>query len=186
MIGNYALRSTLDSEELDWIETDRQLEKDGLRNVRWYIDDDYDLNRPAFRHLQADVSAGMIQAIVASSFSSISPSLLESANTIYDWVNRGIRVFIVGGSYDFFGEAGKSMAQTFLSMAEKRQQERHDRQAAGIARAKQQGKYKGRQPGSFKASPSRARELRSQGLTDNEIASALKVTRRTVQRYLKG
>jgi DNA invertase Pin-like site-specific DNA recombinase len=66
------------------------------------------------------------------------------------------------------------------------QQTRRERQAAGIAVAKQEGKYKGRKAGTTKATPARARQLRKQGLTDDEIASALSVTRRTVQRYLNG
>ena len=57
------------------------------------------------------------------------------------------------------------------------------RQAAGIA-AKERGVYSGRQAGTTKAKPARAAKLRERGMTDNEIATALGVSRRTIQRYL--
>jgi DNA invertase Pin-like site-specific DNA recombinase len=60
-----------------------------------------------------------------------------------------------------------------------------DRQAVGIALAKQRGIYKGRKLGATKAKPQRARELRDKGMTLPEIAQALSVDKRTVSRYLK-
>ncbi len=60
-----------------------------------------------------------------------------------------------------------------------------ERQAAGIAAAKERGVYPGRQGGTTKAKPPRAAELRAKGLTDSEVAEAMGVSRRTVQRYLR-
>jgi DNA invertase Pin-like site-specific DNA recombinase len=51
--------------------------------------------------------------------------------------------------------------------------------------AKRKGIYKGRQKGTTKADPTRARELWDKGLTTAEIAQALATNKRTVQRYLK-
>ncbi|MCJ7673353.1 MAG: helix-turn-helix domain-containing protein [Acidimicrobiia bacterium] len=45
--------------------------------------------------------------------------------------------------------------------------------------------YQGRQKGTTKAQPNRAAQLRSQGLTLREIASALRVSPRTAARYLR-
>ena len=67
-----------------------------------------------------------------------------------------------------------------------KQETRRERQAAGIAAAKEEGKYKGRKPGTTKAVPRRAVQLRAKGLSDGEIATALGVSRRSVQRYLNG
>ncbi|MCP4858322.1 MAG: hypothetical protein GY903_27915 [Fuerstiella sp.] len=59
-----------------------------------------------------------------------------------------------------------------------------ERQAAGIAAPKERGVYSGRQGRTTKAKPLRAAELRAKGLTDSEVAEALGVSRRTVQRLL--
>ncbi|MEL0095664.1 MAG: helix-turn-helix domain-containing protein [Planctomycetaceae bacterium] len=61
---------------------------------------------------------------------------------------------------------------------------RKERQRAGIEAAKAKGVYIGRQPGTTKAKPKRAIQLRDQGLTAKEIAQALGVSERTVFRYL--
>lgn len=59
-----------------------------------------------------------------------------------------------------------------------------ERQAAGIAAAKANGKrWDGRKHGTgLKANPVRVQELRTRGLTNREIATALGVSTRTVIR----
>jgi DNA invertase Pin-like site-specific DNA recombinase len=61
---------------------------------------------------------------------------------------------------------------------------RRERQAAGIKVAKQSGVYKGRQRGTTKAAPVRAKALQAQGLTPSEIANAMAISTRTIFRYL--
>jgi hypothetical protein len=58
-------------------------------------------------------------------------------------------------------------------------------QAAGIAVARKAGKYKGRQVGTTKAQPERAKELRDLGLSAEEVARSLGVSRNTAFRYLR-
>ena len=53
-----------------------------------------------------------------------------------------------------------------------------------IEAAKARGVYTGRAVGSTKANPRRARELKKKGLSMDEIAPALGVSKRTVTRYL--
>ena len=65
------------------------------------------------------------------------------------------------------------------------QRVRRQRQNAGIGRAKTEGKYRGRKPGSTVAKPSRSKTLKARGLTLNEIADTLKVSKATVCRHLK-
>jgi DNA invertase Pin-like site-specific DNA recombinase len=50
--------------------------------------------------------------------------------------------------------------------------------------AKEKGVYQGRQKGTTKAQPQRARQLLQRGLNAAEIATALGVSQRTVFRYL--
>ena len=58
---------------------------------------------------------------------------------------------------------------------------RAERQAEGIARAKKEGKYKGRQPTIDYA---RVRKLHRQGINPSEIASLLGIGRTSVYRAL--
>ena len=69
------------------------------------------------------------------------------------------------------------IASVLFAVAEMEQQTRRERQAAGIAVAKRNGVYRGRKAGSLKADAARALALRSKGLNDTEIATALGVAR---------
>ena len=102
----------------------------------------------------------------------------------YGRKERGLRLVSVTQQLDFNGAAGKLIASVLFAVAEMEQETRRERQAAGIAVAKSRGKYRGRKAGSTKGKPARAVRLREQGLADSEIASALGVSRRSVQRYL--
>ena len=91
-----------------------------------------------------------------------------------------------------FGEAiraratvGKIIAAVLLGVAGMEQEARRERQQAGIKAARVRGVYKGRKPGSSKAKPARTRELRAKGLKQDEIATAMGVSRTTVNRYLR-
>ncbi len=85
---------------------------------------------------------------------------------------------------DLSGPVGHLIASLLFGIAEIELQHAKERQAAGIAVAKQRGVYTGRQRGTTKATPARARALRAQGLTVREIAQALGVKERTVYYYL--
>ena len=87
---------------------------------------------------------------------------------------------------DLSGAVGQMIASLLFGIAEIEHQHIKERQAAGIAVAKAKGKYKGRQKGTTKAKPERARTLHAKGLTPQEIATALNVSERTVFRYLTG
>jgi DNA invertase Pin-like site-specific DNA recombinase len=76
------------------------------------------------------------------------------------------------------------IAAVLFGVAEMEQETRRERQRDGIEAAKAEGVYKGRKRGTTKAKPDRAKQLREKGLTMDEIATALNVTRMTVHRYL--
>ena len=77
------------------------------------------------------------------------------------------------------------VASVLFGLAEIELEYRQERQAAGIAVAKERGVYQGRKEGTTKAKPLRAQELRKRGLTVEEIANSISVSRRTVFRYLE-
>jgi DNA invertase Pin-like site-specific DNA recombinase len=166
-------------------EIQKWLKGNGLE-ARFYLDKQTgdNLDRPGFQRLQHDIFNGKVKTVVVWKLDRLSRSLIDGLNVLADWCNRGVRVVSVTQQLDFNGTLGKMLAAIFFALAEMEQQTRRERQAAGIAIAKEDGKYRGRKPGTLKADASRAAKLRKRGLKDDEIAKALGVTRRTVQRYL--
>jgi DNA invertase Pin-like site-specific DNA recombinase len=79
------------------------------------------------------------------------------------------------------------IAAVLFAVAEMEQETRRERQAAGIAVAKEKGIYTGRKKGATKkgVDTDRAIVLRQQGLTQAEIAQALGVSISSARRYLK-
>jgi len=108
----------------------------------------------------------------------------DGINLLADWRERGVRVVAVTQQIDLSGSVGRMVASVMFGLAEIEMDYRRERQAAGIAVAKRQGRYAGRQAGITKAKPARAKALHAQGLTAAEIANALAVSPRTVFRYL--
>ena len=190
MIGVYVRVSTVGQNEAGQCrEIRRWLEGNGIakENVRWYVDQrtgDH-LRRPAFERLQRDVFHGAIQSIVVWKLDRLSRNLRDGIVTLADWCDRGLRVVSVTQQIDFNGATGKMLAAVLLGVAEMEQETHRERQRAGIEAARERGVYQGRKRGSTKGKPARAAELRRKGLTDPEIAQALGVGRRTIQRYLR-
>ena len=155
--------------------------------VDWYIDKKSgdDLDRPAFEDLQKNVFAGSVSTVVVYKLDRLSRKLRDGINTLCDWCDRGLRVVSVTQPIDFSGTVGKMIAAVLLGVAQMEQETRRERQAAGIAEAKDHGKYKGRKSGTTKAKPERAVQLRDKGLTSDEIATAMGVSRNTVFRYIR-
>ena len=156
-------------------------------NVRWYLDKRTgdNLKRPAFEKLQAAVFAGEVGTVCVYKLDRLSRKLQEGLDVLCDWCERGLRVVAVTQQIDFNGTMGKMLAAVLLGIAEMEQETRRERQAAGIAVAKKQGKYHGRKVGTTKATPERALKLREKGLSAEEIAASLKVSRNTVFRYFR-
>lgn len=156
----------------------------------WYVDKESGdtLARPQFERLQQDIFDGQVKTVVVWKLDRLSRSLKDGINTLCDWCERGIRLVSVTQQLDFNGAAGKLIASVLFAVAAMEQETRRERQAAGIAAAKERGGvYTGRPAGATKAGidPLRAVQLREQGLTQSEIAKSLGVSVSSVQRYLK-
>lgn len=157
------------------------------KNVRWFEDQESGkkLQRPAFDELQKAVFDGTIRTIVVWKLDRISRSQRDGLNLIGDWCERGVRIVSVTQQIDLSGVVGRIVASVLFGVAEMELEDRRERQTAGIELAKKAGVYKGRQKGTTKAKPARARQLRERGLTVPEIANALEISERTVFRYLQ-
>ena len=169
-------------------EIQRWLDGNGVPpdEVQWFVDKSSgdDLERPAFEQLQSSVFRGEVQTIVVWKLDRLSRSIRDGINTLGDWCDRGLRVVSVTQQLDFSGAVGKLIASVLFAVAEMEQEARRERQAAGIAAAKERGVYQGRRRGTTKGNPDRALKLCRQGLSMGEIASALGVSTRTARRYL--
>jgi DNA invertase Pin-like site-specific DNA recombinase len=156
------------------------------RRVVWFEDTETgrSLKRPAFERLQQVIFAGKVEMVVVWKLDRLSRRQRDGINLLADWCERGVRIVVVTQQIDLSGTVGRLVASVLFGLAEIEQEFRHERQAAGIAVAKRKGIYRGRKRGTTKAKPVRARALRSRGLTTTEIANALKISPRTVFRYL--
>ena len=155
-------------------------------SIRWYEDRESgtSLQRPAFEAMQRAIFDSEVESVVVWKLDRISRRQHEGIGLLADWCERGIRVVVVTQQIDLGGAVGRMVASVLFGLAEIELEFRRERQAAGIAAAKHRGAYHGRQKGTTKAKPSRARQLRGQGLSVTEIAHALAVSDRTVFRYL--
>jgi len=143
-----------------------------------------DTSRPGFAALQEAVFQGDVDTVVVYKLDRLSRSLRDGIAVLCDWLERDVRVVAVTQQLDFAGATGKLIAATLFAVAEMEMELRAERQQAGIEAAKAKGVYRGRKPGTVKADPARARELREQGLAVPEVARALGVSVRSVRRYL--
>lgn len=171
-------------------ELEKWLAGNGLEpsSVRWFIDKGKsgdNLKRPAFEELQAAIFAGEVGTVVVYKLDRLSRSLRDGINVLSDWCDKGLRVVSVTQQIDFNGAVGKMLAAVLLGIAEMEQETRRERQAAGIAVAKKEGVYKGRRKGTTKAQPAQALKLRAKGLSAEQIAKSLGVSRNTVFVYLR-
>ena len=166
-------------------ELDAWLKRHRLKGVQWYEERDSasNMQREAFQKLQAAIFAGTIDTVVVWKLDRLARSLKEGVNVLADWCKRGVRVIAITQEVDLSGPVGHLIASLLFGIAEIELQHIKERQAIGIAAAKKKGIYTGRQMGTTKAAPARARALRKQGLKIAEIAQALGVKQRTVYNY---
>jgi len=189
-VGIYVRVSTASQNEAGQRrEITRWLKGNGIEpeSARWYVDKQTgdNLNRPAFERLQSDIFRGEVGTVLVWKLDRLSRKMRDGLNVLCDWCERGVRVVSVTQQIDLSGTVGRMIAAVLLAVGEMEQETRRERQAAGIAAAKERGIYVGRKAGSTKANPHRARQLAARGLTHREIATALGISRRSVVRYLQ-
>ncbi len=157
-----------------------------LDQVEWYADVESGrkMSRPEFGRLQKDIFAGVVKTVVIYKIDRIARRLREGLNTLCEWADRGCRVVSVTQQIDISGTMGRMVCALLFGLAEIEWEYRKERQTDGIRVAKSRGIYQGRQPGTTKAKPTRAKELQGKGLTAPEIATAMGISLRTVFRYL--
>jgi DNA invertase Pin-like site-specific DNA recombinase len=190
-VAAYVRVSAVDQDEASQraeIEQWLQANRIPLSTVTWYVDKGKtgdNLQRPKLKALQNAIHSGIIDMVVIYKLDRLSRSIQDGINTLAGWAKRGIRVVsVTQKDIDFNGAMGQFVAALLLGVAQMEQENRRERQKAGIALAKKQGKYKGRQAGTFKKDPSHALKLHQEGSSLNAIAHTMGVSRMTVRRYI--
>lgn len=169
-------------------EIQKWLEANGIdkKQVEWYSDKESGrtTKRPEFDRLQRDIFSGKVKTVVLWKLDRLSRRLVDGVKILSEWADRGLKIVVVTQQLEFNGAVGRLVAALLMGLAEIEWEYRKERQTAGIEVAKKNGVYKGRQKGTTKGKPKRAKVLRDNGMTAPEIANALNVSERTVFRYL--
>ncbi len=153
----------------------------------WYVDKHTATTtaRPALEQLQAAIFAGRHVTVVTWRLDRLSRTQRDGINLLANWCDVRVRVVSITQQLDLSGATGRLIAGVLFAVAEMELEAIKERQRVGIEAAKERGVYQGRKPGTTKAKPDRAIKLRDKGLTQDEIATALGVSRTTVNRYLR-
>ncbi|MDF1583641.1 MAG: recombinase family protein [Methyloprofundus sp.] len=111
-------------------------------------------------------------------------SLRDLQNLVYDLRKEGIELKAIEQPIDTSSAAGKAFLDMLGVFAEFETNLRKERQLEGIAKAKAEGKYKGRKP-TARAKAAQIHELLGQGLTRQAVADQLGIGVASVYRALK-
>lgn len=99
--------------------------------------------------------------------------------------DKGVSLRILDLGLDTSTPTGELILNMMASVAQFERQMMLERQREGIAKAKAEGRYKGRAPTAMRQAL-RARELAAEGLQRAEIAQRLGISERSVYRALRG
>ena len=186
-VAIYLRVSSYDQE--DGIQSQRRALKDycvnqGFKNIIWYKDklSGKDTNRPSFKKLQKDIFNGKVNTVIVWKLDRLSRSLRDGINVLTDWLSKDIRIIAISQQIDFSGSVGKMIAGILFAVAEMERENIRENTKRGLAAARAKG---------IKLGPPRKLklkevvELSSKGLSVQEIADKMDVTRQTVYNYLR-
>jgi len=139
----YIRVSTIEQNEARQIEA---LQQQGIERCNLYIDKQSGKNtdRPKLKEMFSFVRQG--DTVVTESISRIARNTKDLLSIIERLQTAGVNFISLKESIDTTTAQGKFMLTVFAAMAELERENILQRQAEGIAIAKEQGKYKGRKP----------------------------------------
>lgn len=144
--------------------------------------------RPGIDQLMKDATRGEFDLIAAWSVDRLGRSLIDLINFLKEIHALKIDLYLDKQGIDTTTPGGKAMFQMMGVFAEFEQAMISERVAAGLARAKAEGKTLGRPPGRSKKRDKlrgKALRLRRQKVSVRGIAKELDISTSTVQAYLK-
>jgi len=120
--------------------------------------------------------------LVVTRIDRLARSIRDLQNIVHDLKSRGIVLRATEQPIDTSTAAGKCFLDMLGVFAEFETNLRKERQLEGIAKAKAEGKYKGRRPS---VDIEAVRKLRAEGLGATEIAERLGIGRASVYRAIE-
>lgn len=124
--------------------------------------------------------------VVVKRMCRLARSTVELLNIVAKLEAKGVGVRVLdfgGGELDTKSASGRLLITVLAAVSEAERTMMLERQKIGIARPKQEGRYKGRAPTARRQAP-QVHELREAGLGASDIAARLGMSRSSVYRIL--
>ncbi len=140
----------------------------------------------AFRFLRQTEAGRCADCLVVAKLDRLARSVIDLWALIGRLEEKGAGLVVLdfgGNTIDTRTPSGRAMLSMFGAMAQFEREVMLDRQRAGIAKAKAEGKYKGRQP-TVRRRLDEILALRAEGLSRPQIARRLGLGRASVYRVL--
>ena len=139
-------------------------------------------NRPSLELLMNVIGQG--DKLVVWKLDRLARNMRDLMNIVHDLEQAGASLVVHDQRIDTSTAAGKAFLQMLGVFAEFETNLRKERQMAGIAKAKSEGRYRGGQPTAMSKS-AEALALKAQGMNNTAIARELNISRMSVHRILK-
>lgn len=182
MLIGYARVST-DAQDAGLAAQMRDLQAAGVEDIRFEQVSSV-ARRPEFEAVMADLKMG--DTLVVTKMDRLARSIVGLLQIVEDLNARGValRILNLGGDVvDTKSATGRLMLSMLASFAQFEREIMLERQSEGIAKAKKEGKYKGRKPMSEERRR-RLKDMKDLMIPNTQIAAYLGVHRATVQRIL--
>ncbi|MDN5501016.1 MAG: recombinase family protein [Shewanella sp.] len=145
------------------------------------------LERPVFNQLKSIVKSG--DSIVVQDLSRLGRNTTEVLQFIEEMKNKEVGLIVDDlGRVDVTSATGKMVVTTLAAVATMQREQILEKQALGIAKAKEEGKFKGRQqsPLTVKKCKKAFELVNTKGLTKEDAARAAGVGIATFYRFIRG
>ncbi|HDM8199031.1 TPA: recombinase family protein [Vibrio harveyi] len=180
----YARTSTTDQNVEQQV--NHLIEKSGWTNAQVFSEQlsGKSLDREQLSALREVVTEG--DAILVLSISRVGRNTLEVIEFVEEMRTKKVSVHVLDmGLMDITSSTGKFVMTALAAVAEMQREEMLEKQAIGIARAKAEGKYKGKQQSqeTIKACEAAIKDM-EQGWSQTKAAKANGISRMTLYRYI--
>ena len=182
MLVGYARTSTTD-QQAGLLAQKRDLEKTGIEKL--YTEQVSSIGE----RIQLNSALDFVRegdTLVVTKLDRLARSTTHLLSILDTLERKGVGLKILdfgGGTVDTHSPTGKLMLTMFGAMAQFEREMMLERQREGIAKAKREGKYKGRQP-TARAKIKQVQEMHANGKRPTEIAKELGIGRASVYRLL--